>query len=278
MTGASHPVTIITPDQEQWLRQLGALWRSRHLVYWLVRRDILLRYRQTAMGFLWAILYPLALFGIYLFALGTLAKLPMPSGMSYAVYILTGLVPWLYFQNTLLATSSALQQNINLISKVYFPRLVLIASAFVGATIDFLWMALILLGVALYHGMLGMEGVPVIFFWSFMAGLLGLACGILVSAWCIYFRDLRVILPILLQMAFFLSPVVYAAHLVPEHYLYWYYFNPVSAMIESFRGGFGIQSAMLAVHPLSAIAATLASLLLGLKIFSALERELIDRM
>ncbi len=267
---------LITPSPEGMKGHLRSLWQSRHLVYWLTRRDVLLRYRQTRFGLLWVVLQPAAMFSVYLLSLGYFARLPAPSGVPYALYLLTGLVPWLFFQSIVLATSSALQHNMHLITKVYFPRLVLVISAVASASFDYLWMVLILLIVAAAHGMVDMTTLAVIVLWSLVLGLLAMAIGMAVAALSVYYRDLSVALPMLLQMVFFLSPVVYAVTMVPEAYVFWYYLNPVATLIESVRSAFGLQSAVLLLHQLLAVGVAAVSALVALYLFSRIERAVVD--
>ncbi|MDX2112978.1 MAG: ABC transporter permease [Alphaproteobacteria bacterium] len=267
---------LITPSPEGMKGHLRSLWQSRHLVYWLTRRDVLLRYRQTRFGLLWVVLQPATMFCVYLLSLGYFARLPAPSGVPYALYLLTGLVPWLFFQSIVLATSSALQHNMHLITKVYFPRLVLVISAVASASFDYLWMVLILLIVAAAHGMVDMTTLAVIVLWSLVLGLLAMATGMAVAALSVYYRDLSVALPMLLQMVFFLSPVVYAVTMVPEAYVFWYYLNPVATLIESVRSAFGLQSAVSLLNQLLAVGVAAVSALVALYLFSRIERAVVD--
>jgi lipopolysaccharide transport system permease protein len=267
---------VITPGAEGMGGHVKALWQSRHLVYWLMRRDILLRYRQTRFGLFWVVLQPAVMFSVYLVSLGYFARLPAPAGVPYALYLLTGLVPWLFFQSVVMATSSALQQNMHLITKVYFPRLVLVASAVASASFDYLWMLLILLVVAFVHGMVELSSLPVILGWSVVILTLATATGMGVAALSVYYRDLAIALPVLLQVVFFLSPVVYAVTMVPEHYLFWYYLNPVATLVESVRSAFGLSSHAGLFHQLLAIGTAAFSAVAALFLFSRVERAVVD--
>ena len=235
-TAAVHPAgapTMIAPGRSHHLRA-RELWSYRELLYFLVWRDLKVRYRHTVLGAAWAVLQPVLTMGVFTVVFGRLAHVPS-DGQSYALFSFAALVPWTYFSTALSAGANALVGSEHLISKVYFPRLLIPASAVVTPLVDFAITLGLLLLVQLVHG--GLPGPAILLLPLFV--LLAIVSALAASLWCsalnVAYRDVRYLLPFFIQFWLFVTPVAYPASLIPERWRPWYGLNPLATVVEGFR-------------------------------------------
>jgi lipopolysaccharide transport system permease protein len=229
------PTTLIIKPSRGWVAlNLPALWSYRELLYFLTWRDIKVRYKQTALGIAWAIIQPLFLVAAFSVFFGGLAKVPS-DGLPYPVFALSVLLPWQLFSYALNQASTSLVANDRLISKIYFPRLIIPLSAVLSGVLDFLIGLVILLLLMLYYGVSPgstLWSAPLFLSLTVMSAL---AVGLWLSALNIKYRDVRYAIPFLLQFWFFVSPIAYPSSLVPDSWRWLYALNPMVGVIEGFR-------------------------------------------
>ena len=210
------------------------LWQFRDLLLTLAGRDIKLRYRQTAVGVLWVVLQPLLAAGIFSFVFGKVANLPS-DGVPYFVFSYAGLLGWNIFSGTVTKTSASLVQNANLVSKVYFPRLILPLSMLFSTLLDF-GVALILLPVLMLatHVVPGI-GLLLLPVWFALLLMLALGVGMVTAALAVTYRDVQYVVPVLMQFLLYACPVAYSVTKVPAAYRTAYFLNPLADLLAAFR-------------------------------------------
>ncbi len=211
------------------------IWRHHRDLWWfLARRDLVVRYRQMVIGMAWVLLRPLATMAVFTIILGHFAKVPS-EGFPYHLLVLSGLVPWLFFANVVAESALCIVGNEPLITKVYFPRLVLPLALIPVNLIDLAVAFIVLIGLMFFSGL--MPAWTIIFIPLATLPLLcaALGVGLLVASMMARFRDLKNVIPFIIQLGMFLSPVIYAANLVPEHLRWVLGCNPLTATIESWR-------------------------------------------
>ena len=216
------------------MQRLDEIWRYRELLFFLVSRDIKVRYKQTLLGAGWAIIQPLMAMVVFTIFFGTLAKVPS-DGLPYPVFSLAALVPWTYFASALGAGSVSLGAYQHIISKVYFPRLLIPIAAIMSPLVDFAIAFVILLALMLWYGIV--PGAAVVWLPALM--LLAVATAAAASLWLsalnVRYRDIRYVVPFCLQLWMFATPVAYPASLVPAKWRALYGLNPMAGVIEGFR-------------------------------------------
>lgn len=232
-------VTVIRPSNAWVPLDLRELWRYRELLLFLTWRDIKVRYRQTILGVIWAIIQPLFAMLIFTLFFGRLAGMPS-DGIPYPLFAYAGLLPWLFFSSAVTQGSNSLVNSAHLITKVYFPRLLIPASAVGAAALDFgIAFTLLIVLHAWYaaHGLTTVPGPGVLLILPLMllAALLALGVGLCLSALNVRFRDIRHAVPFLIQVWMFATPIIYPASLVPERYRWILAINPLAGIIEAFR-------------------------------------------
>jgi lipopolysaccharide transport system permease protein len=229
------PVTLIIKPSRGWVAlDLRALWGYRELLYFLTWRDIKVRYKQTALGIAWAIIQPLFLMVAFSIFFGRLAKVPS-DGLPYPVFAFCALIPWQLFAHSLTQASNSLVENDRLITKVYFPRLVIPLSAVLAGLVDFVIALIILLALMIYYGILPTGAIWTVPVFVSLAGVSALAVGLWLSALNVRYRDVRYTIPFITQFWFFVSPVAYPSSIVPESWRWLYALNPMVGVIEGFR-------------------------------------------
>ncbi len=226
--------TIIQPRKDLWHLDLKSLWEYRELLYFLVWRDVKVRYKQTLLGVAWAVLQPLLAMFIFSIFFGRLARIPS-DGVPYPVFVLVGLVPWQFFANALTQSSNSLVGSQNLITKVYFPRLIIPLGTVIASLVDFFFAFLVLIGMMLHYGIKPGASIVVLPLYVLLAILSALAVGLWLSALNVQFRDVKHIVPFLAQFWMFATPVVYPSSLVPARWRAWYGLNPMAGVVEGFR-------------------------------------------
>jgi lipopolysaccharide transport system permease protein len=211
------------------------LWRYRELFYILSWRDIKVKYKQTVLGVLWAVLRPLLTMLVFTLVFGKVAKMDTHSDVPYAIIVFAGLLPWQFFSNALTESSNSLIGNTNLITKVYFPRLIIPASSIITSFIDFfISFAILLLLFVVYRYVPPMEIIYMPLFWI-MAFLASFGPGLYLTALNVKYRDFRYIIPFIVQFGLFISPVGYSSSQIPEKWQWAYSLNPMVGVIDGFR-------------------------------------------
>jgi lipopolysaccharide transport system permease protein len=231
---AETPVLILRPSRGFLRLNLRDVWEYRELLYFLVWRDVKVRYKQTVLGAAWAILQPVMTMLVFSVFFGRLAKVPS-DGIPYPVFAFTALLPWQLFAYALSESSNSLVSNQNLITKVYFPRLVIPIAAVLAGLVDFAIAFVVLLGLMLYYGIVPTAAVALLPLFMVLAVTTALAVGLWLSALNVKFRDVRYTIPFLTQFWMFATPVAYPSSLVPEPWRALYGLNPMAGVVEGFR-------------------------------------------
>jgi lipopolysaccharide transport system permease protein len=272
---AIAPTVVIQPRARLFDLDLRDVWQHRELLYFLVWRDVKLRYKQTALGASWAILQPVIAMLIFNVVFNYLARMPS-EGLPYALFAYTGLLPWLYFAKAIERSGNSLVSNTHLVTKTYFPRLILPLSALGAPLIDFGVAFVFLFALMAWYGFV--PGWPTVFLPLFvlLAIVTSLAVSLFLSALNVRYRDVAHIIPFFAQIWMFASPVVYPVSLVPERWRLLYGLNPMAGVIDGFRWALlGTASPDFRVVSASA-AAMLGLLLVGIVSFRNMERTFAD--
>ncbi|HNP48307.1 MAG TPA: ABC transporter permease [Bacteroidia bacterium] len=210
------------------------LWKFRGLFYFLSWRDILVRYKQTAIGIAWSIIRPLMTMIIFTIIFGKVAKLP-DSGVPYVLLVCVGMLPWQFFANAFSEASNSLVANGSMLSKVYFPRLIIPASSVIVALIDFFISLLILVGLMIWYRFI--PSAQIIFLPAFLllAIVVTLGAGFWIAALNVKYRDFRYVVPFIVQFGLYVSPVGFSSSVIPEKFRLIYSLNPMVGVIDGFR-------------------------------------------
>lgn len=210
------------------------LWNYRELFYFLAWRDILVRYKQTAIGIAWALIRPFLTMVVFTVVFGNLAKLPS-EGVPYPILVFAAMLPWQFFANSLSESSNSLINNVNLVSKVYFPRLIVPASAVIVSFVDFMISGMILLGLMAWYNFVPswrIVALPIFIVIAFGASI---GVGLWMAALNVEYRDFRYIVPFVVQFGLYISPVGFSSQIVPEQWRLLYSLNPMVGVIDGFR-------------------------------------------
>ena len=210
------------------------LWRYRELFFFLAWRDILVRYKQTVIGLAWALLRPFLTMLVFTLVFSKLAKLPS-DGVPYPILVFAALLPWQFFSNALTGAGESLISNASMISKVYFPRLVVPASAVIVSFVDFLISGIILVGLMLWYGFAPSWRILALPLFVFVAFAAAMGAGLWVAALNVKYRDFRVIVPFVVQFGLYVSPVGFSSGIIPEKWRLLYSINPMVGVIDGFR-------------------------------------------
>ena len=229
-----YPSLTIRPTQGWISLNLRDLWAYRELLYFLTWRDVKVRYKQTVLGVAWAVIQPLMTMIVFTIFFGQFAKLPS-DGLPYPIFSFCALLPWTLFSRALSESSNSLVANSNLISKVYFPRLVIPIAAILAGLIDFGIAFVILFCMMAFYGIF--PSMAILFLPAFVlfAIVTALAVSLWLSALNVEYRDVRYTIPFLTQIWMFASPIAYSSSLVPEQWRFIYGLNPLAGVIEGFR-------------------------------------------
>jgi lipopolysaccharide transport system permease protein len=233
-TNPSETVLVIEPGRAE-KNYWTDLWRYRELFLILAWRDISVRYKQTLIGILWAIIRPLLTMVVFTIIFGRIAKLPSDGNAPYALMVFAAMLPWSLFSNALSESSNSLINNANLIGKVYFPRLIIPAATLVTAFIDFLISFFILLGMMVYYQFV--PGWQILLLPAFitLALLASLGPGLWITALNVKYRDFRYVIPFVVQFGLYVSPVGFSSNIIPEQWRLLYSLNPLVGVIDGFR-------------------------------------------
>ena len=228
------PIVVIEPSRGWVPVNLRDLWQYRDLLYILTMRDIKVRYKQTILGAAWAIIQPLFTMLIFTLFFGRLAGVPS-DGIPYPIFAYAGLLPWTFFSSAVTNSGNSLVGNSNLITKVYFPRMIIPMASVGSGLVDFAIAFGLLLILMIYYGVgfhLSMIMLPVL---VLLTSVLAMGVGMIFSALNVKFRDIRHALPFFIQLGLFISPIIYPPTIVPEQYRWVLAFNPLTGIIEGFR-------------------------------------------
>ncbi|MCU0632821.1 MAG: ABC transporter permease [Methanolinea sp.] len=245
---SAHHIRIRPP--KKWVPiDIHELLNYRELLLSFTWRDIKIRYKQTALGFLWAFIQPLFMMLIFSIFFGRLAGLPS-EGIPYPVFVLAAIIPWTLFSEGITRSTSSMITNANIMTKVYFPRLIMPVSGILSPLVDFLVAFSLLVLMMVYYGVIPTLNVVFLPLFILLALATSLGIGLWLSALNVKYRDFQYTIPFLIQLGMFASPVVYSASLVPESFRFLYGLNPMAGVIEGFRWallGTNMPSAMILV-------------------------------
>jgi lipopolysaccharide transport system permease protein len=234
--GREHREPVVVIEARHGWRELGLaeLWSHRELMFFFVWRDLKVRYRQTVFGVLWAVMQPVLLMVVFTVTVGRLSGMG-PEGIPYPLFAFAGLVPWTLFASSLAGASNSLVGSESIITKVYFPRLLLPFAAVGSFLIDFLLAMLILVVLMLYFGVVPTIAVLWLPVFTLLAMVTALGVGTWLAAVNVRYRDVKYVVPFLTQTLMFLSPVIYSSTLIPERWQWLYGLNPMTGVLEGFR-------------------------------------------
>lgn len=227
-------ITILEPGRAE-RNYWRDLWHYRELFAILAWRDVAVRYKQTVIGVAWAIVRPLLTMVIFTIVFGKLAGLPSEGGVAYPVLVFAGMLPWFLFASILGDSSNSLISNANLISKVYFPRLIIPTASAVVALVDFAVNLAILFAIMVWYHVMPSWQILLLPFFVALAVLASLGPALFITALNVKYRDFRYIIPFIVQFGLYLSPVGFSSKVVPEEWRFWYNLNPIVGVIDGFR-------------------------------------------
>lgn len=272
---ANHEVLIIQPTQGWMKINFREIWEYRELLYFLVWRDIKVRYKQTALGATWAVLQPVMTMIVFSVFFGRLAKVPS-DGIPYPIFAYTALLPWQLFAFALSESANSLVGSQNLIQKVYFPRLVIPMASVLAGLVDFAIAFVVLLGMMAYYGIHPTAAILVLPAFIVFAVAAALSVGLWLSALNVQFRDVRYTIPFLTQFWMFATPVAYPSSLVPEKWRALYGLNPMAGVVEGFRWALLGKSTSPGPLLWVSVAAVILLLIGGLTYFRRMESTFAD--
>jgi lipopolysaccharide transport system permease protein len=252
------------------------LYRYRELFYFLSWRDILVRYKQTVIGIAWAVIRPFLTMVVFTIVFGKLAKLPS-GGAPYPILVFSAVLPWQFFANALSETSNSLIGNANLISKIYFPRLIIPASSVITSFVEFLISGIILVALIIWYQFVPGWRVVTLPFFVAIAFAASIGCGLWLAALNVKYRDFRYIIPFIVQFGLFISPVGFSSSIVPAKWRLLYSLNPMVGVIDGFRWAI-IGGETLIYWPGFVLSFSLVMLLLvtGIRYFRKTEKTFAD--
>lgn len=252
------------------------LWRYRELFYFLAWRDILVRYKQTAIGIAWALIRPFLTMVVFTVVFGNLAKLPS-QGVPYPILVFAGMLPWQFFSNALSECSGSLVGNANLISKVYFPRLIVPTSAVIVSFVDFMISGMILLGLMAWYNFIPDWRILTLPIFILIASAASMGVGLWLAALTVQYRDFRFIVPFIVQFGLYISPVGFSSNIVPEQWRLIYSINPMVGVIDGFRWAIlGGEATLYMPGFLLSLALVILLLWSGIRYFRRMERTFAD--
>lgn len=274
---AEYPVVRISAERHLFDLRLGEVWDYRELLLSFVRRDVKVRYRQTVIGVAWVIMQPLLTMGAFTLFFGHLARLPS-QGLPYPVFYFTALVPWAYFSQALVNCTNVVVENQHVITKVYFPRLILPCAAVSSGLVDFAVGFAVMLALILAFGISITQAIFYLPVFILLALLTALGLGLWTSALNALYRDVRSIIPFAVQFWMLVSPVAYPSSLVPSRWRWLYNLNPMAGVIDGFRWsltGHGQPPGLAILFSSSMVTIILLG---GLVFFQRMEGRIADRV
>ncbi len=252
------------------------LWRYRELFYFLAWRDILVRYKQTAIGMAWALIRPFLTMVVFTVVFGNIAKLPS-EGVPYPILVFAGMLPWQFFATALAECSNSLISNANLISKVYFPRLIVPISAVIVSFVDFMVSGMILLGLMAWYNYVPTWRIVTLPLFIGIAFAASIGVGLWLAALNVEYRDFRYIVPFIVQFGLYISPVGFSSNIVPEQWRLLYSLNPMVGVIDGFRWAIlGGESKLYLPGFMLSVGLVILFLVSGIWYFRKMERTFAD--
>lgn len=273
--GAALPHLHIEASGRLVSLKFGELWSFRELLYFLIWRDIKIRYKQTVLGVLWAVIQPLMTMVVFSIFFGKLGKMPS-DGIPYPIFSFAALVPWTLFSNGLTQATTSLVSSSNLIKKVYFPRLIIPAAAVLAGVVDFVIALAVLLAMMAFYGIAPTANVVWLPFFLLMTVMSALAVSIWLSAFNVKYRDIKYILPFVTQIWLFLTPIAYSASMLSEPWRTIYSLNPMVGVVEGFRWALLGADTPPGIPAAASTLACFAILIVGAFYFRRVERGFAD--
>ena len=271
----NSPHEIIIEPKGSWIAfQWKELWQYRELLRFLTVRDIKVRYKQTVLGGLWAILQPFMSMVVFTIFFGMLAKIPSDN-LPYPIFVYTALLPWQFFSNGISNAGNSLVASSHLISKVYFPRIIIPAASLGAGLLDFLIAFSILVVMMLHYGIFPGAGILILPFLMLGVAIAALGIGMILSALNVAYRDFRYVIPFLVQFWLFATPVIYPASIVPENWRWLINVNPMAGLISAFRSSL-LNTPILWNDLLISGAVSIVLFILGIAYFTRMERRFAD--
>ena len=260
-------------EQQYW----RDLWHFRELFYILAWRDIVVRYKQTVIGIAWAVIRPFVTVVVFTLVFNRIAKLEAPAGVPYALFVSAAMMPWQFFASALSEASGSLLNNSSLISKIYFPRLIVPAGSVITSLVDFLITLVMLALLMLWYGFLPDWRVLTLPLFMLLAFLAAFGAGLLLCALNVKYRDFRYVVPFIVQFGVYLSPVGFSSEKVPAYLRWLYDLNPMVGVIEGFRWACLRGAAPLEARSIAcSVLVTALMCLLGVWYFRRTERTFAD--
>lgn len=252
------------------------IWHYRELFYFLAWRDIMVRYKQTVIGVAWSIIRPLLTMIVFTVIFGKLAKLPS-GGVPYPILVFAAMLPWQFFSNSLLESSNSLISNANMLTKIYFPRLIMPTSAIIVSLIDFLISFLIMIVLMIWYQFVPGWRIVVLPFFLVLAFISSMGPGLWLCALNVKYRDFRYIVPFIVQFGLYISPVGFSSNVVPENWRLIYSLNPIVGVIDGFRWAIiGGESVIYWPGFLISAAVAVVFFISGIWYFRKMEKEFAD--
>jgi lipopolysaccharide transport system permease protein len=267
-------ITIIEPARRWRMPDWQQLWAYRELLFAFGSRDIRVRYKQTVLGALWALIQPLTTMALFTVVFGRFARMPS-EGYPYQIFVYSALLPWTLFASTVSSAANSIVGSSPLLTKVYFPRLFIPAATVAAPVVDFVISAAFLLAMMLWYGVSWTWRLAAAPFLLVLVAVLAVGTGVLLSAFTVTFRDIRFIVPFLIQLWLFATPVIYPGSLVPTRFRWLLWLNPMSGITDAFRAAFlgrPFNVASLAVST----AVTIIVCIAGIAAFQGTEQKFAD--
>jgi lipopolysaccharide transport system permease protein len=271
----NHKVTIIRSQNKSLGEGIHEFWEYRELLYMLMLRRIAVRYKQTVIGIAWVLIQPLVSMTIFTVIFGNLVKIPS-DGVPYPIFVYSALVLWGLFSEGVSRSGSSLLTEAQLITKVYFPRLIIPIAAVGSAWIDFIVSLFLLLPLAFIYGMRPHWSLLLVPPTMIMTMVLATGIGTILASLNVRYRDFQYIIPFLIQVWLYASPVVYSVQIVPERYLFWYYLNPMAGFLDVFRFAVTGQTAFSWLGFGWSVVSSIAIFIIGTWIFRSVESSFAD--
>ena len=278
-TAVDIPTIVIQPSRGWVSLQLRNRWEYRELLYFLAWRDVKVRYKQTILGMLWIVLQPVVSMVVFSVLFGGLLKVPS-GGVPYPIFAYAALLPWNYFAGSLNRSSTSVVNSAQLITKVYFPRLIIPISGVLSGLVDFSVAFLVLIGLMVYYGIAPTRSVLLLPGFLLLAMTTALGFGMWLSALNVRYRDVQYLIPYLVQIWMYVTPVIYGSTLIPERFRFLLGLNPMTGVVEGFRWAL-LGEHLADAHPPGflfpvSIAISLAVLISGAVFFRRTERTFAD--
>jgi lipopolysaccharide transport system permease protein len=272
----SAPLIVIKPRRSLWQFDWTEIWQFRDLFYFLMWRDLKVKYKQTIIGVAWAVFQPLVTMLIFTIFFGKLANMPS-DGIPYPIFVYTGLLFWILFSSSLSAVSGSFVGNQNIVTKIYFPRIILPSASVLTNLVDFAISSVILVGLMVYYGfapsLLGFALLPLLILITMFSAL---GVGLLFASLNVKYRDVQFVLPFFIQLLIFVAPVIYPASIIGEQYQWLLGINPMAGVIDTARATLLNQDTINGALLLTSSIATVVYSTVGYMYFRSVEQYFAD--